>query len=638
MRGRLRKCLKSWQEIGASRFILNTVSEGYKIPFVSTPPPIFLNNNQSALNHSSFVNEAVQELLVNNCIEELFFAPEIVNPLTVSVQSPGKKRLIIDLRHINLFVYKQKFRCEDLALAKEVLRPNDYLFKFDLKSGYHHVEIFPPHRKFLSFAWNFDNKFNVRYFQFCVLPFGLSSAPYIFTKLLKPLSSSLRSLGVPIFIFLDDGLGKGSSLIQAKINSLKTRSLLLKLGFLPNEEKSVWEPVPSIIWLGYVIDTFEGLIKATPSRIEKFLSVLAELDLTDNSLCMKARNLASIVGQIISFTSCVGNVSRLMSRHLHAVINSAESWNSIVTLNREAVDELVFWKENILRLNGFPIWPVRPKSFKVVYSDASGDACGAFIDCDGSVFHQNWSDEEASKSSTWRELQALVLALASFKEQLSNSNVNWYTDSLNVCSIIDKGSRIFELQILSVNVFEFCLNNKINLEVKWIPRDQNTVADGISKVCDFDDYSVSPQLFAYLDCIWGPFTCDRFSCYYNALVSNYNSRFFQPSTAGVDAFAQDWRFHNNWLHPPIHLIPRVIRFLENQNSEGVLVLPYWPSLYFWNLLCPDGKHFDAFVLDWKVFHNGRSRLVQGKTKISLFDSSKPDFDLLVLRISFKSAF
>jgi len=88
------------------------------------------------------------------------------------------------------------------------------LFKFDLKSGYHHVEIFPDHRKFLALSWDFGTEVN-RYFHFWVLPFRLSSALYIFTKILKPLQKLWRSQGIPIAIFLDKGLGGGIDFVSA---------------------------------------------------------------------------------------------------------------------------------------------------------------------------------------------------------------------------------------------------------------------------------------------------------------------------------------------------------------------------------------------------------------------------------------
>ena len=41
------------------------------------------------------------------------------------------------------------------------------MFALGLKSGYPHVEIFSEHRKFLPFAWDFDDG-EIRYFSFCV--------------------------------------------------------------------------------------------------------------------------------------------------------------------------------------------------------------------------------------------------------------------------------------------------------------------------------------------------------------------------------------------------------------------------------------------------------------------------------------
>ena len=43
--------------------------------------------------------------------------PHVVNPLSVSVQSGGKKRLILDLRHVNRHIWKEKFKFEDIRNA-----------------------------------------------------------------------------------------------------------------------------------------------------------------------------------------------------------------------------------------------------------------------------------------------------------------------------------------------------------------------------------------------------------------------------------------------------------------------------------------------------------------------------------------
>ena len=158
VRGRLFKCIDFWRTLPASQFILNVISQGYKIPFFQLPTPFYKVNNASARSNSSFVTIAVNELLSLNLIEEIFCAPDIINPLSVSTQRSGKQRLILDLRHVNTFIYKQKFKCEDLSAATQVFDKGFYLFKFDLKSGYHHIEIFPNHRKFLAFACGFGTR------------------------------------------------------------------------------------------------------------------------------------------------------------------------------------------------------------------------------------------------------------------------------------------------------------------------------------------------------------------------------------------------------------------------------------------------------------------------------------------------
>ena len=79
------------------------------------------------------------------------------------------------------------------------------MFSFDLKSGYHHIEIAEEHQTYLGFSWNLQGSQSSRYFVFAVLPFGLSTAPYIFTKCVRPLEKYWRFQGVKIAVFLDDG-------------------------------------------------------------------------------------------------------------------------------------------------------------------------------------------------------------------------------------------------------------------------------------------------------------------------------------------------------------------------------------------------------------------------------------------------
>ena len=94
VRGNLATCYQEWVNIGATGFILSVIRDGYKIPFIVFPPP----KNDSALKKRQFVFEAIFNLIRNKCLEVLDHPPAIVNPLSVSIQSSGKKGLILDLR------------------------------------------------------------------------------------------------------------------------------------------------------------------------------------------------------------------------------------------------------------------------------------------------------------------------------------------------------------------------------------------------------------------------------------------------------------------------------------------------------------------------------------------------------------
>ena len=176
-----------------------------------------------------------------------------------------------------------------------------------------------------------------QFFQFTALPFGLFSAPYIFTKLLKPLVKYWRSQGKSLAIFLDDGIGAACTYISGKIFSLQTHADLLKFGFLPNESKCVWDPVQEITWLGVSINTSEATLRLTAKRVD---SILTDIDniLAHKNKQQHVKTFASICGKIISCGNCVGNLTKLMTRRLYTLINSAPNWNSELSITEDLLE------------------------------------------------------------------------------------------------------------------------------------------------------------------------------------------------------------------------------------------------------------------------------------------------------------
>ena len=95
------------------------------------------------------MDQAVPELVNSGRVRIVNEQPFVVNPLSVSIQPCGKKRLILDLRHVNKSLNKQSVKYEDWKNAMSYFAKDAYMFSFDLKSGYYHIDIAKEHQTFL---------------------------------------------------------------------------------------------------------------------------------------------------------------------------------------------------------------------------------------------------------------------------------------------------------------------------------------------------------------------------------------------------------------------------------------------------------------------------------------------------------
>ena len=102
VKGRLREHSKFWRsELQAPQFVLDIVTEGYRLPFVKYPQPAIADNHHSALVDAEFVVQAIEELLLSKCIQQSLRPPVVCSPLQVAFNAKGKRRLVIDLRYVN---------------------------------------------------------------------------------------------------------------------------------------------------------------------------------------------------------------------------------------------------------------------------------------------------------------------------------------------------------------------------------------------------------------------------------------------------------------------------------------------------------------------------------------------------------
>ena len=107
----------------------------------------------------------------------------------------------------------------------------------DLKDAYYSIPIAEEHQKYLKFIWR------NQLYAFTSLPMGLTSSHRIFTNVLKPVFSYLRSqFGHTCLGYIDDSFYMKDGYTECEEATLHAIQLFVSLGFEIHPEKSVIIP------------------------------------------------------------------------------------------------------------------------------------------------------------------------------------------------------------------------------------------------------------------------------------------------------------------------------------------------------------------------------------------------------------
>ena len=184
-----------------------------------------------------------------------------------------------------------------------------------------------------------------------MLPFGLASACYAFTKLTRPLVKKWREQGIRCTMFLDDGIQAAETYERAYLQGNRQKQDMKKAGLTINFEKSNFTPVQQGSWLGFDIDTAALKLYVPKAKIEHLINLLNSLS---SSLVTSAREVSKIAGRIISMQLAIGPLARLFTRHMHYFIENRSFWDSRHIINIELRKEIGFWRRNLKNSKRFP--------------------------------------------------------------------------------------------------------------------------------------------------------------------------------------------------------------------------------------------------------------------------------------------
>ena len=289
--GRLRFFHKNWNMITSDPYILEIV-QGYKldlveIPFQAfAPKPLLFSKSETELLGQRNSRFARQKRHSSGATH-----PRTVYQYRVCRAKKGwrNKACNKSIKEVNQFLNYHHFKMEGTHLLRDLLQPNDWMGKIDLKDAYFVIPIWENHQKFLRFLWK-DSLM-----EFACLPFGLASAPRIFTKLMKPVVALLRRSGIRLIIYLDDILFINQTPTGLQRDMSAAIHLLENLGFVINLTKSQLKPTQTLEFLGFIVDTKNMTLVLPQGKVTAIEDLCSQM-LSQTELTV--RDIARLIGKI----------------------------------------------------------------------------------------------------------------------------------------------------------------------------------------------------------------------------------------------------------------------------------------------------------------------------------------------------
>ena len=293
---------------------------------------------------------------------------------------PGKWRLIVDLssphgRSVNDGIEANLCSLNYLHLDKVMDRivgsgRGSKMAKMDIESAYRMVPVHPGDRPLLAVEWAGQIFFDTR------LPFGLRSAPTIFTAIADVLQWVILKQGVTwVAHYLDDYITVGpphSEVCQENLGVML--STCRRLGVPVAPEKCAG-PSTVMVFLGFELDTDAMVVRLPEEKLRRILGMVQAW--RGKKACRK-RDLESLLGHF-QHAATVIRPGRTFVHRLIELLSAFQNRDHWIRLNDVTRSDLCWWVCFMEGWNGISLMPDRSPLSTPLVSDASGSwGCGAF--------------------------------------------------------------------------------------------------------------------------------------------------------------------------------------------------------------------------------------------------------------------
>ena len=250
--GRLHSFRRDWQTNKCSSNMLNIITKFGQIP--SDSVRVQGPSNRPSSGHLYPVS-SVKEC--NQKGGKCKFSRVLQSPVPSTQASP---KVETSHRPKQAQHFSTRFKMETPESIRTSLIPGEWVSLIDLSDAYLHIPIRPNSRKYLRF-W-----YRSQMFQFTSLPFGLATAPQVFTMIVKEVKLMALSRGLRLHQYLDDWLIRSQSQEEAPVNAQAVVDLTQSLGWIINQEKSELKPTRVFSFVGYEYHLDSALVKPTQER------------------------------------------------------------------------------------------------------------------------------------------------------------------------------------------------------------------------------------------------------------------------------------------------------------------------------------------------------------------------------------
>ena len=255
-----------------------------------------------------------------------------------------------------------------------------------------------------------------------------------------------------------------------------------------------------------------------------------------------------------------------------ALEKSMGNYKSKMIISKEIKNDICWWIQNI---------PDSNKSFdiesysKVIYTDASDSGWGA-TDNTKEIFGF-WNEHELGLHINYKELLAVKYALEGIANELKDCNLLLRVDNTTAIAYINKmgGVRFKKFNSLARSIWQWEEKRNIYLRASYIQSKENKDADRLSRMLNTDaEWELGSQFYDKIVRKFGFPDIDIFATKNNKKCEKYFSWMPDAEASAIDAFTICWGIFF-YASPPFVLVLRTINKIQQENAEGIMVVPKW---------------------------------------------------------------